>query len=140
MTQSHDLNPLKILVVDDEADFLDTLLKRLRKRGIEACGFLNGEEALPFLRRNPQDVVLLDMKIPGGLDGLAIFREIKTILPRACVIFLTGHATLESSNEGMKMGAADYLVKPVNIDDLLKKIAVATGKSGGAWSADSSSP
>jgi DNA-binding NtrC family response regulator len=140
MTKFHELKPLKVLIVDDEADFLDTLLKRLKKRGIEACGFLTGEEALSFLRRNPQDVILLDMKIPGGIDGLAIFREIKTILPRACVIFLTGHATLESSNEGMRMGAADYLVKPINIDDLLKKIAAATQKSGGALSADSSSP
>jgi len=70
----------------------------------------------------------MDIKMPGGIDGIETFREVKKIQPLAEVIFLTGHATLETSVEGMKLGAFDYLVKPVKLDELLPKLAEAFQK------------
>ena len=118
----------RVLVVDDETDFLETIVKRLRKRGLEAEGVVSGEAAIEMMREKRFDVVLLDIKMPGGIDGIETFRQLKTLQPLAEVIFLTGHATLESSVEGMKLGAFDYLIKPVKLDDLLPKLAEAFRK------------
>ncbi|MFC2171298.1 response regulator [Acidobacteriota bacterium] len=115
----------KVLVVDDEEDFLETVVKRLEKRGLEAFGVLSGEAALEMLKERQIDVILLDIKMPGGIDGIETLREVKKIQPLAEVIFLTGHATLESSIEGMKLGAFDFLVKPVKMEELLPKLAEA---------------
>ena len=71
------------------------------------------------------DVVLMDIKMPGGMDGIETFRELKKIQPLAEVIFLTGHATLESSVEGMKLGALDILLKPCETEDLVTKLKKA---------------
>jgi DNA-binding NtrC family response regulator len=116
---------LKILVVDDEVDFLETLVNRLKKRGLETIGVTSGEEALAVLKKEPFDVVILDIKMPGGIDGIEALREIKKIQPPVEVILLTGHASVETSIEGMKLGAFDYLLKPVKFDDLLVKMAEA---------------
>lgn len=118
----------RVLVVDDEADFLETIVKRLRKRGLEAEGVASGEAALETMKEKRFDVVLLDIKMPGGIDGIETFRELKKLQPLTEVIFLTGHATLESSVEGMKLGAFDYLIKPVKLDELLPKLAEAFQK------------
>ena len=118
----------RVLVVDDEADFLETIVKRLRKRGLEAEGVPSGEAALETMKEKRFDVVLLDIKMPGGIDGIQTFRELKKLRPLAEVILLTGHATLESSVEGMKLGAFDYLIKPVKLDELLPKLAEAFQK------------
>jgi DNA-binding NtrC family response regulator len=80
------------------------------------------------MRKKLFDVVILDIKMPGGMDGIQALREMKQIQPIAEVILLTGHATVESSIEGMKLGAFDFLIKPVQMEDLLVKLAQAFGK------------
>ncbi|MBW1644677.1 MAG: response regulator, partial [Deltaproteobacteria bacterium] len=112
-----------VLIVDDEEDFLETIIKRLNKRQVDASGARSGEEALELLKEKTFDVVILDIKMPGGMDGIEALREIKKIQPLAEVILLTGHASVETSIEGMRLGAFDYLLKPIKLDDLLKKIA-----------------
>jgi len=114
-----------ILIVDDDEDVLETLSNRLKKRGIDASGARSGEEALEKIKKKPYDVVVLDVKMPGGIDGIETLREIKKIQPLAEVLLLTGHASVETSIEGMKLGAFDYLLKPIKLEDLLKKVAEA---------------
>lgn len=114
-----------ILIVDDEEDFLETLTNRLNKRGIDASGARSGEEALEKIKEKPYDVIVLDIKMPGGIDGIEALREIKKQQPLTEVLLLTGHASVETSIEGMKLGAFDYLLKPIKLEDLLKKIADA---------------
>jgi DNA-binding NtrC family response regulator len=118
----------RILVVDDEVDFLETIVNRLNKRKLEAVGLTSGEEAIQMLTDQLFDVILLDIKMPGGMDGIEVLREIKKRQPLAEVILLTGHASVETSIEGMKLGAFDYLLKPVKFEDLLEKMAEAFRK------------
>jgi DNA-binding NtrC family response regulator len=110
-----------VLLVDDEGEFLDTLVKRIQKRNVNAKGVRSGEEALAFLEKNPVDVVVLDVRMPG-MDGIETLRALKRQHPLTEVIMLTGHASLEVAIEGMELGAFDYLMKPVEIDDLLYKL------------------
>jgi DNA-binding NtrC family response regulator len=117
-----------VLIVDDEEDFLETITKRLNKRQVDSSGARSGEEALKLLKEKTFDVVILDIKMPGGMDGIEALREIKKIQPLAEVILLTGHASVETSIEGMKLGAFDYLLKPIKLEELLKKIAQAIEK------------
>ena len=114
-------NVCTVLLVDDEVEFLETLIKRLKKRGINACGVKSGQEALDFLHNSHADVVVLDVRMPG-IDGIETLREIKKLRPLLEVILLTGHASLETAREGMDIGAFDYLMKPIDIDELLYKI------------------
>ena len=122
------METFRVLVVDDEVDFLETLVNRLKKRKFEAEGVSSGEEALERLKGKHFDVVVLDIKMPGGLDGIETLREIRRIAPLAEVILLTGHASLETSIEGMKLGAFDYLLKPVRLEELMPKLAAAFEK------------
>lgn len=122
------METFRVLVVDDEVDFLETLVNRLKKRKFEAEGVTSGEAALERLKEKPFDVVVLDMKMPGGIDGIETFREMRKIQPYAEVILLTGHASVETSIEGMKLGAFDYLLKPVKFEELLAKLAAAIEK------------
>lgn len=115
------LNEFKVLVVDDEKEFLETIIKRLRKRGLSISGVSSGEEALKALNESPADVVVLDVRMPG-MDGIQTLREIKRRHPLVEVIMLTGHANLEVAIEGMELGAFDYLMKPMDIDELLYKL------------------
>ena len=118
----------RVLVVDDEEDFLETLVNRLNKRNIDTTGVLSGEAALEEMKKNLFDVVILDIKMPGGMDGIETLREIKKIQPLAEVLLLTGHGSVETSIEGMKLGAFDYLLKPVKLEELLIKLAQAFEK------------
>jgi len=111
------MDAFKVLFVDDERDFLETLMKRMKKRGVDASGVNSGEEALAWLDESPPDVVVLDVKMPG-MDGIEILREIKKRRPLIEVIMLTGHANVEVAIEGMELGAFDYLMKPMAIDEL----------------------
>jgi DNA-binding NtrC family response regulator len=113
------------LVVDDEPDFLETLVNRLGKRSINTTGVRSGEEAIEVMKKKLFDVVVLDIKMPGGMDGIETLREMKKIQPLAEVILLTGHASVETSIEGMKLGAFDYLIKPIKLEELLVKMAEA---------------
>jgi len=124
-------NP-NILVVDDEGDFLETLMNRLKKRNIGTIGCASGEEAVRLAKQHQFDVVILDIKMPGGMDGIETLREIKRIRPETEVILLTGHASLETSVEGMKQGAYDYLLKPIRLEDLLEKLVQALERKGSA--------
>ena len=117
----------RVLVVDDEADFLTTLVNRLRKRNLEVSGVASGEKALGLLDKEPFDVVILDVKMPG-MDGVDVLREMKRKWPLVEVIMLTGHASVQSGIEGMKRGAFDYIMKPTDIDDLLDKMRKAFEK------------
>jgi DNA-binding NtrC family response regulator len=116
---------IKILVVDDEFDFMETIVSRLKKRGLEATGASSGEQALEFMETKIFDVVILDIKMPGGMDGIEALKEIKKKQPLCEVILLTGHGTVETSVEGMKLGAFDYLLKPARFEELCEKIAKA---------------
>jgi len=118
----------RALVVDDEQDFLETLVNRLGKRSIDSTGVKSGEEAIEVMKKKLFDVVILDIKMPGGMDGIETLREMKKIQPLAEVILLTGHASVETSIEGMKLGAFDYLIKPIKLEELLTKMAEAFEK------------
>lgn len=115
------MESLAVLIVDDEVEFLETLVKRLRKRKLVVNGVTGGEAALEQLPVNPVDIVVLDVKMPG-MSGLETLREIKKKYPLIEVIMLTGHANMEVAIEGMDLGAFDYLMKPIDIDELLYKI------------------
>jgi len=117
-----------ILVVDDETDFLETLVKRLKKRNLFAVGVESAEEALDLMKKREYDIVILDIKLPGGMDGIEALREMKKMQPLAEVILLTGHASVETSIEGMKLGAFDYILKPVKLEELLPKLVQAYEK------------
>ena len=122
------MDTFRVLVVDDEEDFLETLVKRLNKRNIETIGVPSGEQALDLMKQKLFDVVILDIKMPGGMDGIEALREMKKTQPLAEVLLLTGHASVETSIEGMKLGAFDYLLKPIKLEDLLEKLAQAFEK------------
>lgn len=117
-----------VLLVDDEAPFVETMKKRLTKRNLSILSAFSGPEALEVLEReNHIDVVLLDVKMPG-MDGMETLRQIKNAHPAVEVIMLTGHATMETAIEGMKLGAFDYLMKPCSIEDVVMKVREAKDK------------
>ncbi|WP_028322607.1 response regulator [Desulfatiglans anilini] len=122
------MDSFRVLVVDDETDFLETLVNRLNKRQIDTTGVQSGEEALDVMKKKLFDVVILDIKMPGGMDGIQALREMRKIQPLAEVILLTGHGSVETSIEGMKLGAFDYLLKPVKLEELMLKMAQAFEK------------
>jgi DNA-binding NtrC family response regulator len=121
------MDEFTVLLVDDETDFLDILMKRLRKRKLRLFGANSGEDALRIVKETPLDVAVLDVKMPG-MSGIEMLKEIKKINPLVEVIMLTGHANVEVALEGMELGAFDYLMKPVDIDDLLYKLQDAYKK------------
>lgn len=121
------MDNFSVLLVDDEEDFLRTIVKRLNKRGIAAQGATRGEEALALLAEAPRDVVVLDVKMPG-MSGLEVLKHIKTQWPTTEVIMLTGHASVDAAMEGMDRGAFDYLMKPADLEDLLYKLEDAYRK------------
>jgi len=111
----------KIVIVDDEVEFVETVVKRFRHRNLRVRSAHSGEEVLELLAEAPADVVLLDVKMPG-MGGIQTLREIKSRYPLIEVILLTGHASVEVAIEGMELGAFDYLMKPVELEELLYKI------------------
>jgi len=118
----------RVLLVDDEAPFVEALAKRLDKRGVTVITALSGAEAIEKLAGDSRiDVVILDVKMPG-MDGIETLTQIKGAHPLVEVIMLTGHATVESAIVGLKLGALDYLMKPCEMDLLLAKIQEAKEK------------
>jgi DNA-binding NtrC family response regulator len=121
------MKPL-ILLVDDEAPFVETMTKRLSKRDLNIITAYSGEEAIERLNNHRNtDVVILDVKMPG-MNGIETLAKIRDQFPLTEVIMLTGHATVESAIEGMKLGAFDYLMKPCEIEQLLAKVQEAAKK------------
>ena len=118
------MEKFKVLIVDDELDFLETIVKRLRARDVEVSGVESGYLALEALDSSSPDVIILDVRMPG-MDGIETLREIKKKKPLTEVIMLTGHASVESGIQGMQLGAFDYLMKPIALDELLEKVRQA---------------
>ncbi len=119
---------IQLLLVDDEKAFLDTLTKRLEKRKLTVSSVNSGKDALVELKNNKAiEVVVLDVKMPG-LDGIQTLIEIKKEFPLVEVIMLTGHATVETAIDGMRLGAFDYMMKPCDIEMLVTKVNDAAVK------------
>lgn len=118
---------LRVLVVDDEIDFLEAFVDRLKMRGIDVFGVESGEKAIELLDKQNFDVAILDVKMPG-MGGIETLQEMKRKMPLMEVIMLTGHASVESGIEGMKLGAYDYILKPADIDELMEKMRNAHEK------------
>lgn len=118
-----------VLFVDDETDFVESLIKRMERRNIKAYGVHSGEEALELLAAAeiPVDVVVLDVRMQG-MNGIETLKTLKQRHPLIEVVMLSGHANLAVAKEGMEMGAFDYLMKPVDLDELLYKLEDAFQK------------
>ena len=114
----------RVLLVDDEEEFVSALSERLMLRGIEVDSALNGEEALALMVEKVFEVVILDVMMPG-LGGLEVLKQIKSTYPNTQVILLTGHGSTREGIEGMRLGAFDYLIKPVDIEEMLEKMKEA---------------
>ncbi|MBU0988230.1 MAG: response regulator [Proteobacteria bacterium] len=124
------MKKMRMMLVDDEERFLSTTQKLLAKKGYDVVTASSGTEALEKIRVQNIHVVILDVKMPG-MDGNATLKEIKRQVPLVEVIMLTGHATMESAIDGLKSGAFDYLMKPVDIDIIIQKAEEAFEKSQG---------
>ncbi|MCF8090464.1 MAG: response regulator [Desulfotignum sp.] len=111
---------MTLMLVDDEERYLQTTAKLLKKRGIKVVTAQSGAQALDMLKTHDVHVVILDIKMPG-MDGFKTLKAIKTLYPPVEVIFLTGHATMDSAIEGLQFGAFDYVMKPADIDDIVTK-------------------
>ena len=122
------MTPPSVLLVDDEAPFVETMTKRLKKRDLEVITAFSGKEALETLAEHHNvDVVILDVKMPG-MDGIETLKKIKAAYPLIEVVMLTAHATVESAIEGMRFGAFDYLMKPCDMGQLMGKVNEAMRK------------
>jgi DNA-binding NtrC family response regulator len=124
------MKKMRMMIVDDEERFLSTMKKLLAKKGYDVVTASSGAEALEIMSVQNIHVVILDVKMPG-MDGNETLREIKKRFPLSEVIMLTGHATMESAVEGLKSGAIDYLMKPADLDDIIKKAEDAFEKIQG---------
>jgi DNA-binding NtrC family response regulator len=119
---------IRVLLIDDEVAFAETMTKRLTKRNLSVVSASSGTRGIDLLRQaDGADVVVLDVKMPD-MDGVETLREIKREFPLVEVIMLTGHATVESAIEGMRLGAFDYLMKPCDVDLLISRIHAAKAK------------
>ncbi len=117
----------KVLLVDDEEDFLSTLAERIEARGLKVSTATSGELALAKIEKEGFDLIILDLAMPG-IDGLETLKRIKAKQPDAEIIMLTGQGSIKTSIEAMKLGAEDFLQKPVNITELMDKISEAKDK------------
>jgi DNA-binding NtrC family response regulator len=117
-------NELKVLIVDDEIAFANTLAQRLIMRNMKADTAYNGEQALSEVNSEKPDVVVLDLNMPG-MHGMEVLQKIKESYPSIQVIVLTGHGTEKDADEARRLGGFDFLNKPVDIDTLAQKIKSA---------------
>jgi DNA-binding NtrC family response regulator len=115
---------LRVLIVDDEEELVSAIGERLELRGFHTKGVTSGGAALDYLAENTCDVVLLDVKMPG-LGGLDVLQKIKEAHPGIGVLMLTGHGSRRDAEEGVRLGAYDYLVKPVSIGVLCQLLQQA---------------
>jgi DNA-binding NtrC family response regulator len=124
------MNKVKVLLVDDEEEFVSALAERLDIRGIEAHVATDGEQALEMIENDTFQVIVLDVIMPG-ISGLEVLQRINAKQIDTVVILLTGHGSTKEGLEGMRMGAFDYLMKPLDIDDLISKMheAIESKKS-----------
>jgi DNA-binding response OmpR family regulator len=118
------MKQIKILLVDDEAEFVQTLSERIKMRNLESAVALNGEEALALVEDEVPDVMVLDLKMPG-IDGMEVLKRIRGKYPQVKVIMLTGHGSEKDEETARSLGAYEYLNKPVGLDDLIRHIKAA---------------
>jgi DNA-binding response OmpR family regulator len=118
------MKDMKVLLVDDEEEFVKALAERLKMRDLRSDTVLDGEEALSYVEDQEPDVMVLDLKMPG-IDGMEVLRQVRKVYPNIQVIILTGHGTEKDEEEAKRLGAFDYLEKPVNLDILVKKMKAA---------------
>ena len=115
---------IRLLLVDDEAGFVNVLCKRISRRNIEVTTACSGSEAIQALRGREFDVALLDLKMED-MNGLEVLKIFRIMDPKLAVIMLTGHGSAEAARQGLELGAFDYLTKPVELGELLEKIKAA---------------
>ena len=126
--KKHDpFEPIELLLVDDEAGFVDVIAKRMSKRNIRVTTALGGLDAVQALRKGDFHVAVLDLKMED-MDGIEVLKIFKKMDPEMPVIMLTGHGSERAAREGMEYGAFDYLTKPCDMEDLVQKIREATRK------------
>jgi DNA-binding NtrC family response regulator len=118
------MKEFKVLMVDDEEDFVKTLSERMQMRDLDSDVALDGEQALQRVEDDIPDVMVLDLKMPG-IDGLEVLRRVKKAYPQIPVIILTGHGSEKDEAEARRLGAFDYLQKPVDIEKLVKVLRKA---------------
>ncbi|MCU0560773.1 MAG: response regulator [Desulfobacterales bacterium] len=118
---------IRLLLVDDEEAYVDVLTNRLRKRGFDVTKSYGGAEAFQNMRRGEFDVAVLDLKM-ADMDGIEVLRIMKLMDPRMQVIMLTGHGSATACKQGLELGAFDYLMKPCELDALVKKITEASSR------------
>lgn len=121
------MTAIKVLLIDDEADFTAPLGKRLAKRGMSVTAVSSGPEGLTALLNKTYDVILLDIKM-AGMDGIKTLGEIKRLYPLVEVVMLTAHANTDIVISSLAMGAFDYLIKPADVDELVRKIEDAAAR------------
>jgi DNA-binding NtrC family response regulator len=114
----------RILLVDDEEDFLETLAERMRTRGMLVTTSSSAVDALARIDKESYDAIVLDLLMPD-MDGLQALKAMKASKPELQVILLTGHATVQTGVEAMKLGAVEFLEKPAEIEVLMEKIKTA---------------
>ena len=124
------MSPTHVLLVDDEEIFTRNIAKLLAHRGYRVTAVNSGDAAIRALEEQPFDVLVLDLKMPG-LDGIATFREMLKLGLSVETIILTGHGSIDTALEAVKLGAHDYLTKPCEIEELVAKIESARGKGRG---------
>ncbi len=124
------MHKARVLLVDDRSEFRQTLGERLQARGYQTLGMGSGAEALAAVQAQDFDAVVLDMVMPG-MDGLETLRRLRQVRPALPVIVLTGYGTSEDVVQALALGARDYLVKPVDLDILQKRIDEATAPRPG---------
>jgi DNA-binding NtrC family response regulator len=118
------MSEFTVLLVDDEIEFVSSLAERLKLRKIDAKTAISGEDAFKVISQKRPDVVVLDLKMPG-LDGLEVLKHIKIMDTSIQVILLTGHGSTREGIDGMKLGAFNFLMKPIDIDELIANIKKA---------------
>ncbi|RLF58247.1 MAG: response regulator [Thermoplasmata archaeon] len=121
------LEPIRLLLVDDERGFVDIISKRMGKRNIEVTKAFSGTEGIRALRGQDFDVAVLDLKMED-MDGIEVLKIFKKIVPEMPVIMLTGHGSEQAARDGIQFGAFDYLTKPCELEDLIGKIHAAIEK------------
>ena len=128
-TKNINVEPVRLLLIDDEKDFVNILSKRIKRRNIDVAKAFSGAEAIQMLRHQEFDVAVLDLKMED-MDGIEVLKIFKKAYPEMEVIMLTGHGSEQAAKEGLEYGAFDYLTKPCELEDLLKKIQEAAHKEG----------
>jgi DNA-binding NtrC family response regulator len=125
-----DLQPIRLLLVDDEVGYLEVLCKRLKKRDFDVTTAYSGAQAIRAVRDRDFDVAVVDLKMED-MDGIELLKILKQMLPTMQVIMLTGHGSERAARNGISLGAFDYLLKPIDLEALLERVLAAAGRDRG---------